>query len=375
MSVPFFDLRRQYRVLRPAMDAALRRVCASGAFILGPEGRALESELARLCWVPHAVGTASGTDALELALQALGLGPGDEVITTPLTFIATAQAISHTGARPVFADVDPVTATLDPARVARAMTRRTRAILPVHLYGQPCDMAPLLRLAKRRGLHVVEDCAQAIGATFQGRPVGSFGDAGAFSFYPTKNLGAYGDAGAVVTRSRGLAARLRMLRQHGSADRVRYPMLGRNSRLDELQAAVLRVKLRHLRAWNVARRRHAATYRRLFRRAGIAGAVGLPAERAGRQHVYHHFVIRVRRRDALQRYLEGRGIGCGIYYAPPLHLQPLYRVLGYRRGEFPVAERFSQEILSLPMYPELTASQLSRVVDAVRAFMQRRSTS
>jgi len=375
MTVPLFDIARQSRAVRPAIEAAWRRVLVSGTFVLGPEVRAVEATLARWCRVPYAVGVASGTDALELALRALGIGAGDEVITTPLTFIATAQAISHTGARPVFADIDPVSYTLDPAEVARRVTRRTKAVMPVHLYGHPCDMAALMRVARRHGLYVVEDCAQALGAADRGRPVGSFGEAGALSFYPTKNLGACGDGGAIVTRSRLVADRLRSLRQHGSRDRVRYHLWGRNSRLDELQAACLRVKLRSLHRWNALRRHHAATYRRLFREAGLAEHIALPRERRGARHSYHLFVIRVRQRDRLQQSLLRQGIGCGIYYAPPLHLQPLYRALGYRPGSFPHAERVSREILALPCYPELSSAQQRRVVRAVQQCFRRQSTS
>ena len=364
MSIPLIDLKAQYRAIRTEVDHAIRRVLSRGQFILGPEGEALERDVAADCGAAQGVGLASGTDALELSLRACGVGPGDEVITTALSFVATASAIAALGARPVFVDVDPVTCTLQPAQVQAAITRRTKAIVPVHLYGQPCDMGALTALAQRRAIPLIEDCAQAIGAKYRGQRVGSFGRAAAISFYPSKNLGAYGDGGMVVTSDAKLAEAIRQLRIHGSRDRVRHDAVSRNSRLDELQAAILRVKLRRLDAWNAARRTRAHAYRAALTAHALDGVL-LPQERPDRSHVYHVYAIRVPRRDAVRQSLTRQGIGTQVHYEIPLHLEPCFASLGYRRGAFPIAERIADEVLSLPMYPELTDGAIARVASAV----------
>lgn len=368
--IPLVDLRAQYRAVRPQIDRAIRRVIASGQFILGPEVAALEREFAAFCRTRHAVGVASGTDALELALRACGIGPGDEVLTAGYSFIAAAEAILAVGARPVFADIEPVSYAVDPAALAARITRRTAAIIPVHLFGHPCDMDAVGRVARRHGLAVIEDCAQVVGATFRGRPVGSFGDAAAFSFYPSKNLGGYGDGGIVVTSRSGLANRVRLLRAHGSRIQYRHDLLGRNSRLDELQAAVLRVKLRHLRRWNQARRRNARRYHEAFRRQGLYQVV-LPQERPRCTHVYHLYCIRTPRRDRVRAALAKQGIATQVAYPSTLPQQPALRSVVSRADCCPVAERISREILALPMYPELTAAQISRIVRAVSTALSR----
>lgn len=340
------------------LGAAFTRVLASRQFILGAEVGAFESELARYLGSPHAIGVSSGTDALVCALLSLDIGPGDEVLTTPFTFIATAEAIARVGARPVFADIDPVTLNLDPARVVR--TPNTRAVIPVHLFGHPAELAPL-------ELPIIEDAAQAIGARAGGRRVGTLGRLGCFSFFPTKPLGALGDGGAVVTAEAALAERIRRLRQHGSAEKHLYVELGGNFRLDALQAAFLRVKLPCLDGWLEQRRAVALAYSREL--AGI-DELALPPTREGTEPAWAHYVVRVQdgRRDALARHLDARGIATAVYYPRPLHLQPLFAKLGYARGDFPHAERAADEVLALPLFPGLTAEQRGRVVDAVRGF-------
>ena len=350
--------------MRRPVEQAVRRLLASGHYVLGEEGRQLEQEVARVCGARFGVGVANGTDALHLALRALGVGPGDEVITSPLTFIATIEAILMVGARPVLADVDPMTYTLDPEQVRRRITRRTKALLPVHLYGQAADMVPLMALARRRRLRVLEDAAQALGATYRGRPVGGLGDAGAISFYPTKNLGGYGDGGMVVTNSAAVAARLRALRNHGATKPHHHVFLGDNSRLDELQAAALRVKLRHLAQWNARRRHLAALY---TARLCMVPGVGVPIAAPGCTHIYHIYAIRVpaARRDPLRAYLAKRGIQTMLYYPKPVHLQPAMRRLGYRRGSLPEAERATRELVALPLYPELPDDAVRTVAAAI----------
>jgi len=360
-SIPLVDLAAQYQDLKPEIDAAIARVLEGGHFILGPEVEALEREVAAYCGTSHAVAVASGTDALELALRAAGLGPGDEVITTAFSFFATASSIVNIGATPVFVDLDPVTYALDPAQVEAKVSSKTKAILPVHLYGHPCDMDALARIAQRHKLAIIEDCAQAIGAEHRGRKVGSFGLAGCFSFYPTKNLGAYGDAGMVVTSDARVAEQVRLLRIHGSRDRARYEVISRNSRLDELQAAVLRVKLPHLDAWNAARRQHAARYQALLKDAA-GPALVLPHAQEGSLHVFHLYVIRVKERDRVQKALVQAGVGAQIHYPYALPHQPVFASLGYRTGQFPVAERAAAEVISLPAYPELTPTLVEQVV-------------
>ncbi len=364
--VPQLDLSAQYAAIGAEIRTALERVMASHQFVLGPEGAALEEEIARLCGVAHGVGVASGTDALILALRACGVQPGDEVLLPPFTFVATGSAVSALGARPVFADIRPDTYNIDPAEFERRVTPRTRAIVVVHLYGLAADMDPILAFAKSRKLPVIEDNAQAIGASYKGRPTGSLGDAACLSFYPTKNLGAYGDAGMVVTNSAELAARVRTLRNHGQAAKYLSSEPGWNSRLDEIQAAILRVKLRHLSNWQRARRSHAAEYNRLL--SQIPGVMP-PLAPEGFEHIYHQYTIRIEQRDALQKFLSERKIGSTVYYPYPLHLQPLYASLGHQAGDFPHAERAAQEVLSLPMYPELRKEQIARVAENINTFV------
>ncbi len=364
--VPQLDLSAQYAAIGAEIRTALERVMASQQFVLGREGAALEEEIARLCGVAHGVGVASGTDALILALRACGVQPGDEVLLPPFTFVATGSAVSALGARPVFADIRPDTYNIDPAEFERRVTPRTRAIVVVHLYGLAADMDPILAFAKSRKLPVIEDNAQAIGASYKGRRTGSLGDAACLSFYPTKNLGACGDAGMVVTNSAELAARIRTLRNHGQSAKYRSNEPGWNSRLDEIQAAILRVKLRHLSNWQRARRSHAAEYNRLL--SQIPGVMP-PLAPESFEHVYHQYTIRIEQRDALQKFLNERKIGSTVYYPYPLHLQPLYASLGHQAGDFPHAERAAQQVLSLPMYPELRKEQIARVAENINTFI------
>jgi dTDP-4-amino-4,6-dideoxygalactose transaminase len=348
--------------LRPELDAAVARVLDSGWFILGPEGEAFESELAAAFGARDAVGMGNGTEALQLALEVMGVGPGDEVVTSPLSAAFTALAIQRAGARPVFADLDPRTLNLSPEAVQPALSPRTKALLPVHLYGHPADLDPLLELARRHGIPLVEDACQAHGARYKGRPVGALSGIGALSFYPTKNLGALGDGGAVLVDDPERAARLRRLRNGGQSDRYRHVDPGINSRLDEMQAAILRVKLRHLPAWTERRRALAALYGRELAGSGL----GLPEEQPYARAVYHLYVVRHPRRDALMAALRERGIATLVHYPIPLHLQPAFASLGGRSGDFPVAERAASEILSLPLYPEMSDEQARSVAAAVR---------
>jgi dTDP-4-amino-4,6-dideoxygalactose transaminase len=364
LMIPFVDLSAQYRAIKPELDAAILEVLASSHYVLGAQVAAFEKEFAAYCESTHAIGVNSGTSALHLALLAAGVGPGDEVITVPLTFVATAAAISYTGARPVLVDVDPVSLTMDPAQLARAITPRTRAIVPVHLYGHPADMDPILDIARDWGLTVVEDACQAHGARYKGRRVGSFGDLACFSFYPSKNLGACGEGGMIVTRSAEHARALSVLRDHGQDVKYHHPVRGFNYRLEAIQAAALRVKLRHLDAWTEARRAHARRYEQALE--GVA--VATPAEAPSAEHVYHLYVIRAAERDRLQAHLAAQGIQTGIHYPIPVHLQPAFRDLGYREGDFPVSEVWARTILSLPMYPELTSAQIDEVADVVAEF-------
>ena len=360
--VPLVDLRRQYADVAAPADQAALRVLSGCRYILGPEVEAFEAEFASYLGVKHGVGVASGTDALVLALKALGVGPGDEVITTDFTFIATAEAISECGATPVFADIDPRTFNLDPRSASERISGRTRAILVVHLFGQPADMDRLSALARQNGLLLVEDCAQSHGATWRGRKAGSFGDASAFSFFPTKPLGGAGDGGMVCTNNDEIAGKVRILRAHGSRKKYISEVLGTNSRLDELQAAVLRVKLRRLEDWNRSRREVAREYDRRLK--GIR--VPPVAEQAA--HVYHQYTIRSGDRDALRHWLEKEGVGCNVYFPLPLHLQPCYAHLGYTEGEFPASELASREVLSLPIFVGMTPGEISRVCEAVNRF-------
>ena len=362
--ITILDLKAQYESIKDEINAAIAGVLESTQFVLGPAVRDLEQRVAAYCGCNYGVGVASGTDALRLTLTALGIGPGDEVITTPFTFIATANTISHCGARPVFVDIDPRTYNIDPAAIEAAITERTKAIVVVHLYGQPADMHPIMELAEAHGLYVIEDAAQAIGARYKGRRVGSIGHAACLSFYPTKNLGAYGDGGMVVTNNAALAEKVDVLRRQGSKKKYHAEVLGFNSRLDSLQAAILGVKLKYLDEWNEARRRVVQRYNELL--AGLP--VTTPYESPDAYHVYHQYTIRAPQRDALAAYLKERGIGTMVYYPVPLHLQGLYASLGYDKGNLPVSEAASSEVLSLPMYPELTKAQQVTIAEAMREF-------
>ena len=369
--VPLLDLDAQYRPLRETLLAAMTRVCDSQRFIMGPEIDGLEQELAAQLAVRHAIAVSSGTDALLLALMALDIKGGDEVVTTAYSFFATAAAIVRVGARPVLVDIDPATFNMDPAQTEAAITPRTRAILPVHLFGLSADLDPMVDAARRAGIPVVEDAAQAIGATYKSHPVGS-GQFGCFSFFPSKNLGAFGDAGLLTSNDDALAARARLLRTHGMQPKYYHHLVGGNFRMDALQAAVLRVKAPHLDGWTEGRRRNAARYRALFREAGLDGAIVLPIEPSDRRHIFNQFVIRIAERDALKRHLDGLGIGTEIYYPVPFHLQPCFADLGYRRGDFPHAERAADETLAIPIYGELTAAQQEAVVAAIGQFVHQR---
>ena len=372
MQVPLLDLKQQHAALREELREAVGRVLDSQQFILGEDVRRLEEELAAYTRAAYAVGCGSGSDALLLALLALEAGPGAEVVTTPFTFFATAGAIVRAGARPVFADIDPVTYNIDPARMEAALTERTRALMPVHLYGQCAEMSEVVRVGVARGLPVVEDAAQAIGAWDGAGHAGSVGAVGCFSFYPTKNLGAAGEAGLVTTNDAKLAERLRRLRVHGGATEYHHDEVGFNSRLDTLQAAVLRVKLPHLDAWSDARRERADAYTRLLADAGLDEFVTPPHVRPGARHIFHQYVVRVpaARRDALLEHLRASGVGTKVYYPVPLHLQPCFADLGYKEGDFPESERAARETLALPMFPELTRAQQEHVVETVRRFFR-----
>ena len=362
--VPLLDLKGIHESIREELKADFERVLTSGQFILGPEHDAFERELAAACGVRFAVGLSSGTEAITLALQALGVGAGDEVVVPAFTYFATASAVVHAGARPVFADVEPVRFGLDPASVEARIGERVRALVPVHLYGLACDLGPLRALAARKGLAVVEDAAQAIGSIDGGIPVGKSTDAATLSFFPTKNLGALGDAGAVLTEREDVAARVKLLRAQGDAGDYRHTALGRNGRLDALQAAFLRTKLRHLNAWTEARRTAADAYRAALR--GTPAVV--PVEPQGARHTYHQFTVRVPERDRLQAFLRERGIASRVYYPIVLPAQPCFASSGHRPGEFPVSERLAGEVLSLPMFPGITQEQIERVAESIRAF-------
>lgn len=364
MQVPQANPKASYAAHRAEIDAAIRRVLESGWYILGEEVAALEREFAAYCGLGHAVGVGSGTEALHLALKALGVGAGGEVVTVSHTAVATVSAIELAGARPVLVDVHPASYTLDPAALESALGPRTQAIIAVHLYGQPADLQPIAHLAARQGVPLIEDCAQAHGALYQGRPVGGWGACGCFSFYPTKNMGAIGDGGMVVTGDPALAERLRLLREYGWRERYISSVSGWNSRLDELQAAILRVKLAHLDEDNTRRRHLAALYDDLLSGCAVARPVEMPYGR----HVYHLYVVRSPQRDALRAHLAARGVGTGIHYPAPVHLQPAYAALGYRPGALPVTERLAREVLSLPLYPELGEAAIAYVAEAMAAF-------
>ncbi|MET0621237.1 MAG: DegT/DnrJ/EryC1/StrS family aminotransferase [Thermoanaerobaculia bacterium] len=365
--IPILDLTRYDEELRRGIAQAVADVFASGRFVLGPANEAFEKALADRLGVRHVLGVASGTDALLVGLMALGVGPGDEVVTSPFSFFASAGAVARLGATPVFVDIDPATFNLDPSRLERALTPRTKVIQPVHLYGLTADMDPILEIARRRGIPVFEDACQAIGATHGGRPAGTLATLGAFSFYPTKNLGAAGDAGAVATDDDGLAALVKSLRVHGSTATYFHDRVGGNFRMDALQAAVLSVKLPRLDGWIERRRAIAKRYDGLFAEAAKAGRLTLPVEAPGRGHVYHQYVVRVADRDGVKARLAARGIGTSVFYPVPLHLQKCFAALGGREGDFPQAERAAREVLALPMFAELTDAEVDRVASEVLA--------
>jgi dTDP-4-amino-4,6-dideoxygalactose transaminase len=379
--IPLLDLTGQYLRIREEVRAALDSVVESQKFIMGPEVEALEREVASYSGCRFGIGVSSGTDALLASLIAIGVGPGDEVVTSPYTFFATAGTIVRLGAKPVFVDIDPTTFNIDPDLLSPALSERTRALIPVHLYGQMADMAPLLDIAGTRHIHVIEDAAQAIGAEYRGHRAGSMGHLGCFSFFPSKNLGGFGDGGMVVSNDQELASKVALLRNHGAHPKYYHSVVGGNFRLDAIQAAILRVKLRYLDAWHEERQRNAAIYRELFSDSGLPNVqaaesalevavepVQLPVEAPGRRHVYNQFVIRCQRRDELVSWLRARNIGVEIYYPVPLHLQECFAGLGYTRGEFPQSERAAAETLALPIYPELTRDMLAQTVDAIAKF-------
>jgi len=363
MTVPMVDLKTQYETIKDEITSAVLSVMQSAHFILGPQGKALEEEIARYHGVKHAVAVASGTDALHLALLAAGIKRGDEVITTPFTFIATAEAISYVGAIPVFVDIDPDSFNIDIAKIGPAITKKTKAIIPVHLYGQPVSMDGLMEIAKKHNLRVIEDCAQSFGAEYQGKKTGAIGDLGCFSFFPSKNLGGYGDGGMVITNDAKLAEHLLSLRNHGSKVRYYHDEVGFNSRLDEIQAAIIRVKFKHIEDYNAKRRNNAQLYSKYLNAPGIR----TPSEQSGTTHVFHQYTIRVKNRDAVKQKLDAGGITSSmIYYPVPLHVQTAYRDLGVKPGSLPAAEQAALEVLSLPMYPELQEEQIKNVADAVK---------
>jgi len=389
MQVPLLDLKPQYHPLADEIQAAIAKVCASQGFILGPAVKELEASVAAYSQCLHGIGVSSGTDALLLALMALEIGQGDEVITSPFTFFATAGTIARAGARPLFCDIDPVSFNLSAPAVAdfiaqhceqrggslvnRKSGGRIRALMPVHLYGQTADMGPLMQLASQHGLRVIEDAAQAIGAADPNRKRAcSFGDVGCLSFFPTKNLGAFGDAGMCVTNDKELAERMDILRVHGGKPKYYHSLIGGNFRIDELQAAVLNVKLKHLDSWTLGRQRNATYYDTAFARCGLGDSVRTPYAAAGVRHIYNQYVIRARDRDGLRAHMAAAGVGSEIYYPIPLHLQKCFEYLGHKRGEFPHSEGAAEETLALPIYPELTEMQLQYVVDTIAAFYRAR---
>lgn len=364
MQIPLVDLATEYRLLRKELNPALHKVLQKADLILGKEVSRFEEAFARFCQTRHAISVANGTDALTIALLACGVECGDEVITTTNTFIGTVNAVARIGAKPVLVDVDPVFYTIDPTQVKRKIRKRTKAIIPVHLYGQSADMGPILKLTGRYGLKVIEDACQAHGSLYRGKKVGSLGDVGCFSFYPSKNLGAYGDGGILTTNNQKIAERARSLRHHGEMQKGRHELKGFNSRLDTVQAAILRVKLNYLNRWNVLRRKHATLYTKLLKSLGIATPIEAPYTR----HVYHVYAIRVKERDVMRSYLAKEGVSTGIHYPLPIHLQRAYRDLGHRRGDFPVSEQLSKEILSLPMHPFLTEEKIRYVCRLIEKF-------
>jgi dTDP-4-amino-4,6-dideoxygalactose transaminase len=365
---PFLDLKAQFDGIREEINGAIARVMESQQFVMGPEVSAFEKDIKRYVGCEYVFGCASGSDALLLSLMALGVGSGDEVITTPFTFVATAGSIARLSARPVFVDIDPETYNLDPRHLENAITPRTKAIIPVHLFGQPSDMEAILDVGRQHNLAVIEDAAQSIGALYKGKCVGGIGTVGCFSFFPSKNLGGAGDGGLVTTNDPRLAEKLQVLRLHGSRTKYQYELLGMNSRLDALQAAILRVKLLHLDEWTAGRRHNANRYRELFVECGLDSHVKAPLAPSESIHVYNQFTIHTTQRDALKQYLRDNGIPTEIYYPHPLHLQPAFANLGYKPGSFPEAESASAKVLSLPIFPELTEEQLRIVVKSIAGF-------
>ena len=364
MKIPYFDLPAQIRALRPELDAAIAGVLDSCAFCLGPDVTQFERDFAAYAGSPHCIGFNSGTSALHVAARLLDLGPGDEVITTPFTFIATSWALAYVGAKPVYVDIDEATFNLDPRLIEKAITPRTKAILPVHLYGHPCDLDPIMEICRRRNLPLIEDAAQAHGARYRGRPVGTFGEQAIYSFYPGKNLGACGEAGALVTSRADFALRARSLREHGAKTRYYHDEIGYNYRMEGIQGATLNVKLKHLPAWTATRRRNAHRYHELLRGTPLR----LPREAAWAESVYHCYVVRHPRREQLREHLEKKGVGTALHYPVPLHLQKCFAALGYKPGDFPVAERAAAECLSLPIYPELSDEQVAYAAAMIREF-------
>ena len=361
--VPLIDLKIQHRSIASEVEAAIKNVCDNTAFVLSDEMKAFESEFAAYCGAKHGVGVANGTEALFLALLALGIKQGDEVIVPANTFIATAAAVSHAGGTPVFVDVEPETYCIDPAGISKAANSKTKAVMAVHLYGHPADMDPIMEVARANGLKVIEDCAQAHGTHYKGKQVGSIGDAAGVSFYPSKTLGAYGDAGMVLTNSDETAEQLKLLRDNGRTSWYEHSIIGYNSRLDGIQAAILRVKLKYLDKWVEARRAHAKKYRELL--GDLAGLV-LPSEKPHARHSYYVYVVRADNRDRVMAQLKEKGCGCGIHYPLPLHLQPAYAFLGGRKGDHPVSERYAEQIISIPMFPELTEEQVAEAAGIIK---------
>lgn len=370
MSIPLLDLKAQYQTIREDIQKAVDRVLESGQYIMGPEVTAFEEEIAAYCGVKHAVGVGNGTDALLIALDAQGIGPGDEVITTPFTFFATSEVVSQLGATPVFVDIDPDTYNIDVTQIREHINEKTKAIIPVHIFGQPANMDEIMSLAKEHNLFVLEDAAQAIGAEYQGKKIGAWGHAATFSFFPTKNLGGYGDGGMIVTNDDDLAAKMRILRVHGSYPRKYYHnMLGYNSRLDALQAAILRVKFRYLDTWNNGRREKAKLYDQKLKDLPVK----TPFHAPDRKHIYHLYIIQAEERDELMQYLKDHGVSAGLYYPLPLHLQEVYKDLGYSEGSIPNAEYAAKRIFALPVYPEMTEAQVDEVVSVMKQFYEGRN--
>jgi len=369
MEVPFLDLKKQYQSIKDEVNAGVQQVMDSGRFVLGENVKSFEKEFAGFCGTDYTVGVANGTDALRLALLACGIGKRDEVVTVPDTFIATTEAISQTGAKIVFVDVNLSTYNIDVSQIEGAINERTRAVLPVHLFGQPADMDSIIKIAKEHNLRVIEDACQAHGAEYKGKKAGSIGDTGCFSFYPSKNLGAFGDGGMVVTNDEEIAQKVKMLRDHGQIKKYEHLVEGYNSRLDEIQAAILRVKLKKLNEWNNLRRKNASIYNELLK---DVDEVITPFEAEYAKHIYSLYVIRTKKRDELQEYLKSKGIGTGLHYPIALHLQKAYKYLRYKEGDFPAAEKVAKEGLSLPMFPELTEEQIEKVVREIKAFFTKR---